>query len=999
MMIELTGLSSACWHGGLEDLYSSRPPPLFYGGLPTVELCPGCGASTPSRLNNNVHRHAPWHDFLALELLGAADSQVPKGACTGTLSIIDGKAGSRIPRQASQFPRRETKPQLAEFTVKSTIISRYAFTAVSCTMVNRAAEAKDTVFQMQIPSAAFVSNFTMIIAGRTYNSHVTWKKEKTGETNEPNNYLGNGDNGETGMETFKASAIIPGRNKAVFLLMYEELLQRRLGMYEHAISVSPQQLVGRLLVEVNILENSGITSLEVPPFRNKQKAKHNDTISPPPSTVINQTANFARITFNPNVILQAKMAHKGIFGDFVVRYDVKRELSVGDIQVLNGYFVHYFAPTDLPPLPKNVVFVIDVSSSMLGTKIKQTREALFTIFQDLRPDDYFNIIGFSNRIKVWQPDEMVKVTPNNIRDAKKFIYGLSTAGGTDINGGIQSGANLLNKYLSKNGWHERSVSLIIFLTDGKPTVGDVQSTNIFRNTKNAIKERFCFFSIGIGNDVDYHLLEKLSLENCGMMRRIQEDEDAAEQLKGFYDEIGTPLLSDIHIAYPPNSVEYVTQNMFFNYFNGSEIVVAGKLVNGSSDTLHVEIKASNSNKYVVLETDINIEGLGQNEITGSELIGENPEYKNYVERLWAYLKFKELLSDWHKTDNNKKKEEIISKARKLALVYNFVTPFTLLEVKDSGFQADLPKEEATSFYTEGIGQKLLSLQGRKATNDPPSLKHGKQKTSVSNTSADGDPHFVVDFPLSKLTVCFNIDGEPGDILRLVSDHKKSGVTVNGQLIGAPAPPNGHKKQRTYFSRITIIVDKPKRSYIEITPSKVILDGKDRLILSCDKTATIKSDDLVVSITARSNVTVTIQGTISFVILVHHYKNPAPYQRNHLGFYISNSKGLSSESHGLLGQFLYNEVKITKVPLHSNTQAVNQESFGKSAPAQNVTNMLTVRNRMVPVLRKHRKLYNGLHQVDCWFAKNNAAKLIDGTYQDYLVSHPFDCENDLIRNEV
>lgn len=41
-------------------------------------------------------------------------------------------------------------------------------------------------------------------------------------------------------------------------------------------------------------------------------------------------------------------------------------------------------------------------------------------------------------------------------------------------------------------------------------------------------------------------------------------------------------------------------------------------------------------------------------------------------------------------------------------------------------------------------------------------------------AVDGDPHFVVDFPLSKLTVCFNIDGQPGDILRLVSDHADSG---------------------------------------------------------------------------------------------------------------------------------------------------------------------------------------------------------------------------------
>lgn len=45
-------------------------------------------------------------------------------------------------------------------------------------------------------------------------------------------------------------------------------------------------------------------------------------------------------------------------------------------------------------------------------------------------------------------------------------------------------------------------------------------------------------------------------------------------------------------------------------------------------------------------------------------------------------------------------------------------------------------------------------------------------------SADGDPHFVIDFPSSKFSVCFNIDGEPGDILRLVSDHKESGEQLS-----------------------------------------------------------------------------------------------------------------------------------------------------------------------------------------------------------------------------
>lgn len=53
---------------------------------------------------------------------------------------------------------------MSEFTVKATVISRYAFTTVSCTMVNSGSEAREGVFEMQIPAAAFISNFTMYVS-------------------------------------------------------------------------------------------------------------------------------------------------------------------------------------------------------------------------------------------------------------------------------------------------------------------------------------------------------------------------------------------------------------------------------------------------------------------------------------------------------------------------------------------------------------------------------------------------------------------------------------------------------------------------------------------------------------------------------------------------------------------------------------------------------------------------------------------------------------------
>lgn len=104
--------------------------------------------------------------------------------------------------------------------------------------------------------------------------------------------------------------------------------------------------------------------------------------------------------------------------------------------------------------------------------------------------------------------------------------------GTNIDGAIQSGSALLREYLSGPHVNPNSVSLIIFLTDGRPTIGESQSAAILGNTRSAVLDRFCIFTIGIGNDVDYNLLERMSLENCGAMRRVREEADASVMLKG-----------------------------------------------------------------------------------------------------------------------------------------------------------------------------------------------------------------------------------------------------------------------------------------------------------------------------------------------------------------------------------------------------------------------------------------------------------------------------------
>ena len=72
---------------------------------------------------------------------------------------------------------------------------------------------------------------------------------------------------------------------------------------------------------------------------------------------------------------------------------------------MDGYFVHFFAPDYLQPLPKHVVFVLDVSGSMYGTKLVQLKDAMMTILDDLSEQDYFNILTFSTRVQHWDPNQ------------------------------------------------------------------------------------------------------------------------------------------------------------------------------------------------------------------------------------------------------------------------------------------------------------------------------------------------------------------------------------------------------------------------------------------------------------------------------------------------------------------------------------------------------------------------------------------------------------------
>ena len=113
--------------------------------------------------------------------------------------------------------------------------------------------------------------------------------------------------------------------------------------------------------------------------------------------------------------MQEKDASEGMLGQFIVQYDVDMSGVEGnEIQVQDGYFVHHFAPEGLQVLPRYVVFVVDISGSMDGIKLKQTKDAMVTVLDEMSEQDSFDIITFSSTVSIWEPG-VVKQTPLQVK--------------------------------------------------------------------------------------------------------------------------------------------------------------------------------------------------------------------------------------------------------------------------------------------------------------------------------------------------------------------------------------------------------------------------------------------------------------------------------------------------------------------------------------------------------------------------------------------------------
>ncbi|XP_070708538.1 inter-alpha-trypsin inhibitor heavy chain H3-like [Pempheris klunzingeri] len=846
-------------------------------------------------------------------------------------------------------------------TVDCTVTSRFAHTVMTSKALNKANSSQEIFFEVELPKTAFITNFSMEIDGQVYAGEVK-EKEKAKKQ-----YEKAVSSGQTAglvkasgrkMEKFSVSVNIAAESNVTFILTYEELLQRKLGQYEILTRVKPKQPVQDFQIVTNIYEPQGIAFVDTTStfLTNELLALVEETV----------TDTKAHISFSPTLEQQRKCpVCEGtiIDGDFVIKYDVKREKSLGEVQIVNGYFVHFFAPPDLPRLPKNVVFVIDRSGSMRGRKIEQTQDALIAILEDLHKEDHFALILFDDKIVAWK-DSLSKATEENVLEAIAYIKELTDNGATNINDAVLRAVSMLVKEREDGNLPERSTDMIILLTDGMPNHGESHLPAIQENVHAAIGGSMSLFCLGFGNDVDYSFLDVLCRQNKGLARRIFEGSDATLQLQGFYEEVSSPLLLEVDLRYSDSAVDFLTKHHYSQLFNGSEIVVSGRLRDNDLDNFLVEVFAQGP-EHDFLEQ-------GKASVVKLDVIYPGQEYVfgDFSERLWAYLTIQQLL-EMSDISTEQEKETTVAKALDMSLRYSFVTPVTSMVVTKPETE-DGPGRHL-------IANKLTEDQRQEAERKRSRGSSSRVTSSRSQSDVDGDPHFMIELPDRHDALCFNINDKPGTIFNLVRD-PKSGFVVNGQIIGKKkVVPDG--KMNTYFGRFGIVHERlGVRLEVSTQDISAFYDGRQVRLLWSDA-ASVKENNVDLRLTKNCSLMVTLRHSVRFMVIRHTKVWKRRHdQQAYLGFYTLDSHHSSASVHGLLGQF-YHGVEFEVAHLRPGEDLENLEAT------------MHVKGRTLNVTRHWQKDFSRQvrdgENIPCWFVNNDGTGLIDGAASDYIVSGLFE----------
>ena len=344
--------------------------------------------------------------------------------------------------------------------------------------------------------------------------------------------------------------------------------------------------------------------------------------------------------------------------DFVLRWTAKdKDTQTSLFKETQGNQDHLLLTLNPPLTNKNkyspnreIIFIQDISGSMGGEPLRQSKIGLEMAIKRLKPSDKFNIVLFNDRYSSYA-ENPVLATAKERDKAIRYVRRLNSYGGTEMYPAL--------KYALKNFKSEKSVlKQLIFLTDGAVT----QESKLF-SLINRELQTARLFTIGIGSAPNSFFMSRAAELGRGSHIYIGDMDEISNRMTDLFGKIENPVITDLELILPKGFEAEVYPNPLPDLYAGDPLSIAirGKNASGIAKVIG---KIGNQ-KWVARVT------LDQ----GSDQIG--------IAKLWAREKISNLERNRISlSPNASQKAHIDSELLQTALNYGLVSRLTSMVAVD-----------------------------------------------------------------------------------------------------------------------------------------------------------------------------------------------------------------------------------------------------------------------------------------------------------------------------
>jgi Ca-activated chloride channel family protein len=311
---------------------------------------------------------------------------------------------------------------------------------------------------------------------------------------------------------------------------------------------------------------------------------------------------------------------------------------------------------------------------MQGRKIEQARAALRYFIESLQPGDWFNVVPFSTEARPFFPAP-VAADAEGRRAAQAKVDALEARGGTNIDGALRVALAAKAPAVAPG---VTTIPIVVFLTDGQPTVGTTDVDQLLAQAAQCNAQRARIFVFGVGNDVNSRLLDRIAADSRGDRDYVREHESIEVKTGALFAKLSHPVMTQVELSCDGIDAYDLLPRTTHDLFQGSRLVVAGRYRGDGARAIRLRGVVDGARVELVFEATFPKESAAH----------------DFVPVLWAERKVAELLDALRLHGQN---QELVEEVRRLGVEYGIVTPYTSHLVVEEAMRLSrargLPAEE------------------------------------------------------------------------------------------------------------------------------------------------------------------------------------------------------------------------------------------------------------------------------------------------------------------